>query len=304
MFSIAYVNGKYLPYSKALTHVEDRGYQFADGVYEVALLEQGCLIDFEPHMQRLERSLRELQISGAPAPHVLRVIIREIIERSKRSDGLLYIQITRGIASRDHPFPRCVRPSIIVCLMRAKPPKREEIEKGAKIITVPENRWARRDIKSISLLPNVLAKQLAVEAGAREAVFVGADGVMTEGSSTNLYIVKNGVIITHPVNENILSGVTRDTTLRLARSAQMEVLERPFTRHELMTADECFITSTSAGVLPITRCDNQVIATASPGSITRRLMERYDNNKQRQIYRYRLKIPSFSYHSGGISFIC
>ncbi|MDF2998347.1 MAG: aminotransferase class [Xanthobacteraceae bacterium] len=274
MSRIAYVNGRYVPHAHAMVHVEDRGYQFADGVYEVCEVRGGRMIDERRHMERLARSLRELQISQPMPPSALGVVMRETIRRNKVRDGIVYLQVTRGVARRDHVFPEGeVPPSVVVTARSADPGKAErQAADGIAVITVPENRWPRVDIKSVSLLPNVLAKQAAKEAGAREAWFVDTDGMVTEGGSTNAWIVTmDGVLVTHPADIGILRGITRTVVLEVASRQGLRVEERAFSVEEAYAAREAFITAASTIVMPVVRIDGRPIGNGHPGSIARDL---------------------------------
>lgn len=274
---IAYVNGRYLPMNEAYVHIEDRGYQFADGVYEVIAVRNGGLLDGKPHLERLSRSLAGLEIAPPLSSRALELVISELIARNRTREGTLYMQVTRGVAKRDHPFPRATKASLVMNTTGPKNPKPHEIGNGVKIITVPETRWARRDIKSIALLPNVLAKQEAVRAGVREAWFV-ENGFITEGSSTNAYMVTaKNEIITHPANNSILAGVTRAATLKLAGKAGIKIIEKPFSLKELMGAKEAFLTSTTAGVLCVVEVNGKKIGKGAPGEIGRTLRGLYES---------------------------
>jgi D-alanine transaminase len=273
--NLAYVNGQYLPRLDAAVSIEDRGYQFADGVYEVIWLKNGTLIDEAAHFKRLKRSLKELSIAMPTTERALSIITHELIRRNhaKQGDYMLYIQITRGTARRNHLFPKATRPSLVMTLTRFTPPTEAEINKGVKIITHPDIRWGRRDVKSIALLPNILARQKAGEAGAREAMLVNGDTV-TEGSTANIFIVKRGVLITHPADNQILNGVTRLAILALAAKLQIKIEERAFTTKEVAAADEIFISSTTAGVLPVSQLDAKKITV---GKIALKLYAAYQD---------------------------
>jgi D-alanine transaminase len=277
MSHIAYVNGQYLPHSEARVHIEDRGYQFADGIYEYMVFFNRKLVDEELHLDRLERSLRELAIAMPMPRAALSIVIHELMARNAREDGGLYLQVTRGAVKRDHPFPANIKPALTMTIWGSKAPKQKEIEEGAKAITAPDERWARCDIKSIALLPNVLAKQKASAAGVREA-FLFEGEMMTEGSVSNTFIVKNGVIITHPADHAVLPGVTRNVALRLARECQIKVEERPFSVAETFAADEVFLTSTSANVMPVTELDGKKIGNGKTGEITKKLLALYHDH--------------------------
>jgi D-alanine transaminase len=212
MSRIAYVNGRYLPHGDAAVHIEDRGYQFADGIYEVIAVKDGALIDEALHMARFERSLSELRIAPPMSRRTLELVMREVIRRNRFSNGIVYLQATRGVARRDHPFPADIRTSLVITARAARPANRKAQEEGVKVISIPDIRWARCDIKSVSLLPNVLGKQQAREAGAYEAWQVDRDGMVTEGTSTNAWIVtQDGELVTRQTGNAILNapGVAR-----------------------------------------------------------------------------------------------
>lgn len=279
---ISYVNGRYLPHRKATVHIEDRGYQFADGVYEYVAFYNGTLLDGGLHFRRLERSLKALHIPMPMPREDLEQAVRRLIEKNKRTDGGLYIQVTRGVAERNHPFPTKAKPSLSMTVCPPKTPAPEEVTGGVKVITLPDLRWARRDIKSISLLPNILAKQEAAKAGAREAWLIQGE-VITEGAASNAYIVTtSGAVVTHPADERILAGVTRDVLLRLAKKEGIRMIERPFTVSDMKTAAEAFITSTSANVLPVIRIDKAKVGSGRVGPVTRRLQKLYFEHIGRQ----------------------
>lgn len=270
MSRICYVNGRYVPHAQAQVHVEDRGYQFADGVYEVCEIRDGRLVDATRHLDRLERSLRELRIGMPVARSALAIILKETVRRNRVTDGSVYLQVSRGVARRDHPFPATpVRPSLVVTAKSADTRQMEALAKaGVGVITVPENRWERVDIKTIGLLPNVLAKQAAREAGAREAWFVDRDGFVTEGASSNAWIVlPGGVVVTRAAETGILRGITRTTLLELMQREGYRLEERPFTVEEAYGALEAFITSATSVVTPVTRIDGRPVGNASPGSV-------------------------------------
>jgi D-alanine transaminase len=270
MSRIVYVNGRYLPYARAKVHVEDRGYQFADGVYEVCEIRDGCIVDETRHLQRLERSLRELAMRRPVSPSALRVIMREVARRNRVRNGTVYVQVTRGVARRDHFFPPDNIPPSLIVTSRSIPRAKGErmAEEGVQVITLPDNRWARVDIKTVGLLPNALAKQKAKEAGAREAWFVDRDGFVTEGASTTAWIVTmDGTLVTRPNGPEILPGVTRLTAADVARRAGMALVERKFTVAEAKGAREAFMTAASTVVMPIVAIDGQPVANGRPGSV-------------------------------------
>lgn len=281
MSRIAYVNGRYVPHHEATVHVEDRGYQFADGVYEVCEVRAGRLIDERRHMQRLERSLGELRIAMPMPLNALGFVLRETVRRNRVRDGIVYLQVTRGVAPRDHGFPPDgTRPGIVVTSRSHDTARGEQTAAdGIAVITVPENRWPRVDIKSVSLLPNVLAKQAAREAGAKEAWFVNADGHVTEGASSNAWIITTeGRVVTHPLGNSILRGVTRTVLLDALKAHGLELDERAFTVEEAYTAREAFITSASQIVMPVVRIDGRPVGNGAPGlvaSALRRDFHRY-----------------------------
>jgi D-alanine transaminase len=268
---LAYVNGRLVPLADARVSVEDRGFQFADGVYEVCAALNGRLLDWQQHLDRLGRSRSELAISAPMRDATLGIVARRVLAANRIKDGLLYVQLTRGAARRDHAFPPPAQPTLV---MTARPfDFRQRVAQqatGVAILTRPEIRWARRDIKSVALLPNVLAKQAARDAGAFEAWFVD-DGVVTEGGSTNAWIVSDGVVVTHPADHAILAGVMRDTLIRVARAHQIRIDERPFSLAEALSADEAFLTSTTAPCLPVVRIDGVTVGGGRPGAMTERL---------------------------------
>jgi D-alanine transaminase len=277
MSRIAYVNGRYVPHAKASVHVEDRGYQFADGVYEVVALVGGRMIDEEPHLDRLERSLRELRIAMPMSRASLKLILREVARRNRIKTGLVYMQITRGVARRDHPFPKNVQPALVVTAKRLSTASAEAIDAGVKVITIPDIRWERCDIKSVGLLPNVLGKQKARESGAFEAWQVAKDGTVTEGTSTNAWIVtKEGELVTRPASNAILNGITRLTILKLAEEEGLTVSERAFSVAEAKGAREAFVSSATSFVTPVTQIDDSVIGNGRAGSLSLRLRRAYD----------------------------
>jgi len=278
MSRIAYVNGQYRPLSEPLIDVEDRGYQFADAIYEVWGVEKGLLLDNEGHFVRLERSLGELRIKPPLSRAALLVILKEVQRRNRLTDGLLYLQISRGVAPRDHAFPAAhIRPVVVVTAKRVDPlTVAARAASGIAVVTLPEIRWARCDIKSVGLLPNVLAKQTAREAGAFEAWFVDADGFVMEGTSSNAWIVDEaGVLRTQPLSNRILHGVTRATLMRLAADHQMRVDERPFTVAEALKAREAFISSATNAAIPVVRLDGREIGDGKPGPVARALRDAY-----------------------------
>lgn len=282
MPQLAYVNGRIQPLASACLHVEDRGTQFADAVYEVCAVLNGQIVDLEPHLVRLRRNLAELGIVWTMADGPFGLQARRLVAANGYPDCILYVQISRGTARRDHAFPGDAPANLVMTVRRFDFAQRvKQLETGIKVITHKDNRWERVDIKTTGLLGNVLAKQVAREAGAFEAWLISGDTVR-EGSSTNAWIVKDGRIITHPTGTDILPGITRDTVIRLAKAAQLPVEERPFTLAEAMVADEAFITSTTSMILPVVTIDGQAVAGGKPGPVTRRLGELVWNELARQ----------------------
>jgi D-alanine transaminase len=271
MSRIAYVNGRYLPRREATVAVEDRGYQFADGVYEVCEVRAGALIDERRHMGRLQRSLSELRIALPMPLAALAVVLRETIRRNRVRNGIVYLQVTRGTARRDFAFPDPpVRPSLVVTARELDFAKNEKTAAvGIAVVTVPDNRWDRVDIKSVSLLPNVLATQTAREQGAKEAWFVDKDGFVTEGASSNAWIVtKDDRVITRPAQHGILRGITRTVLLDVIAAHGLKLEERPFTLAEAHAAKEAFVTSASRIVMPVVRIDDRPLGVGKPGPLT------------------------------------
>ena len=284
MSRIAYVNGRYLPFGEASVHVEDRGYQFSDGVYEVCEVRDGSIIDQRRHLARLRRSLAELAIAMPMSEAALAVVIRECMRRNRVRDGLIYLQITRGVARRDHAFPPAgTRPSVVVTARNLDFAGNERTAaEGLAIITLPDNRWERVDIKSISLLPNVLAKQAARERGAKEAWFVDRQGHVTEGSSSNAWIVTmGGKVVTRPADNGILRGITRTVLIDVLRAQGLEFEERPFTVEEAYGAREAFLTSASQIVMPVVRIDDRPVGNGAPGSVAVALRAEFHGHAER-----------------------
>ena len=279
MARIAYVNGRYLPLARAAVGIEDRGLQFADGVYEVVKVVDGVPCDFDRHLARLRRSLGALEIAMPVTADTLRQIVAHILTRNRLRTAIVYLQIDRGRAPRSHVFPARAKPSLIVTVRRAPLPKPVELENGVAVLTMADERWARCDIKSVALLPNVRARQQAYEQGCREAWLVDSDGLVTEGSSANAFIVDaQGRVVTRALGREILGGITRGVVLDLAHEAGIEVVERPFSVEEAVAAREAFLTSTSSLVLPVTSIDGRTIANGKPGSTTRHLLALYEQH--------------------------
>ncbi len=276
MARIAYVNGRYLPLDAPAIGIEDRGYQFADGVYEVIKVVSSRARDLERHLDRLERSLAALDIVAPMSRGALRAVLSETLRRNRLRDALLYIQVTRGSAPRNHLFPKDAKPMLAVTVRRPTWPSAAERDEGVKVITTPDLRWGRCDIKSISLLANVLARQQAAAAGCREAWLVDAHDTVTEGSASNAYIVDQaGRLVTHPLGPRILGGITRSVVLELAREHGIEVVERPFTLEEAHSAREAALSSTSSWLLPVVAIDGAPVGERRPGPVVRELMALY-----------------------------
>jgi D-alanine transaminase len=269
MSRIAYVNGRYLPRERAAVSIEDRGFQFADGVYEVCEVRAGRIIDERRHMARLDRSLTELRIARPMSPAALAVVMRETIARNRVRDGIVYVEITRGAARRDFPFPPGIRPTLIVTARSNDPARIEAMAaEGVAVVTVPDIRWGRVDIKTVALLPNVLAKQAAREQGAREAWLVDAQGRITEGASSNAWIVaRDGKVVTHPLGQDILPGITRSVVLDVIKAQGLAFEERAFTLEEAYAAREAFMTSASQIVIPIIAINGRPVGNGAPGLI-------------------------------------
>ncbi|HEY6859890.1 MAG TPA: D-amino-acid transaminase [Pseudolabrys sp.] len=283
MSRIAYVNGRYLPRSDAKVAVEDRGYQFADGVYEVCEVRGGRLVDERRHMARLDRSLGELHIACPMSRAALGVVLRETIRRNRVCDGIVYVQVTRGVARRDFPFPAAdTRPSLVVTARNHDLERLEQVATdGIAVVTLPDIRWGRVDIKSVALLPNVLAKQAAREKGAREAWLVDTEGRVTEGASSNAWIVsRDGKLITHPIGHDILSGITRSVVIDAIKAQGLAFEERHFTVEEAYAAREAFVTSASQVVLPVVSINGRPVGNGAPGLIAAALRRDYHRHAE------------------------
>ena len=280
MSRYAYVNGQYAPHGEAAVHIEDRGYQFADGVYEVCEVRNGALIDEPRHMERLQRSLGELRIPLPMRLASLSVVLREVIARNRVKNGFVYLQVTRGVAPREHGFPSGkTKPSLVVTAKSVDPGKGALLaEKGVAVFTAPDIRWKRPDIKTISLIPNVLARQEAKEKGGYDAWLVDAEGFVTEGAASNAWIVDaEGRIITHIADQAILRGVTRTTLFDAIRAEGLTVEERKFSVKEALAAREAFVTGATSLVMPIISIDGHKIGEGVPGPVARRLRAVFHN---------------------------
>lgn len=273
----AYVDRTFVPIGAQAIRVEDRGFQFADGIYEVWSLWNGWLLDADLHLARLRRSAAAIRIPFEACDRALLAILRETVSRNRLKNGLVYLQLTRGAAVRDHAFPTAANPTLVVT---ARPISREALRKraevGVAVRTMPDERWARCDIKSVSLLPNVLAKQVAREEGAYEAWLTDPDGFVTEGASSTAWIVDGeGVLRTRPLSPRILPSITREVLLGLARDRQMRVSETPFTPHEAKSAQEAFMSAASGALTPIVRIDDAIVGDGRPGPVSRMLRDAY-----------------------------
>lgn len=273
----AYVNGRYVPHMAAAVHIEDRGYQFADGVYEVVTIVRSRMVDEEPHLDRLERSLAEISISMPMSRRALKMVMRELVRRNRVRDGLLYLQITRGVAPRDHKFPApSLPPALVMTTRKTDVTASRKFADGVKVVTVPDIRWQRCDIKTVALLPNCIGKTTAAEAGAYEGWQVDAEGFVTEGTSSNAWIVTHdNELVTRPATHAILKGITRQTILRIAEDEGVTFVERSFTVAEAKAAREAFTSSATSFATPVVQIDETVVADGKPGPLSRRLLGLY-----------------------------
>jgi D-alanine transaminase len=275
---IAYVNGRYQRHAAAGVHIEDRGYQFADGVYEVCEVRHGYIIDMTRHMDRLNRSLSELSIKWPMSRKALEFVIRQTVRRNHVVNGMFYLQVTRGVAKRDHIFPSGDVPASVVVTAKHTSPEAsaKRAATGIAVITVPENRWDRVDIKTVGLLPNVLAREQARQQGAQEALFVDGEGFVKEGAATNAWIItKDGKIVTRPAEYGILRGVTRTTVFEVAKKLGFEIEERAFSVEETKAAREVFITAATTLVMPVVMLDGAPIGNGHPGLIALQLRDAF-----------------------------
>ncbi len=278
MSRVAYVNGAYVPLRGAGISIMDRGFQFADSIYEVWAIRGGRMFDVDEHMARLQRSLTELRIAPPMSAASLMAVIRETMRRNRVRDGIVYVQVSRGAANRDHVFPAATTPPTLVVTTKNLDQRAiaARAVAGIKITSAPDTRWARRDIKSVNLLPNVLARQGAKEKGAFEAWFVDANGLVTEGTASNAWIVDaDGVLRTRALSQEILHGVTRGAILKLAQDRQMKIEERPFTIEEAKAAREAFITAASNATTAVVEIDGARIGDGKPGPVTEALRAAY-----------------------------
>lgn len=281
MSRIVYVNGSYVPENEGKVSIFDRGFLFADGIYEVTAVINGKLVDYEPHAERLERSLNEIRMVWPCSKAELRQMHEELIKRNKLDEGIIYIQVTRGSADRDFKFPKEATSTLIGFTQVQKLLENPNAPAGVKVVTIPDIRWARRDIKSVMLLAPVLGKQRAYEEGAFEGWMV-EDGKVTEGTSSNAYIVKDGKVITRPLSNSILAGCTRRSLFRMAKEEGVTIEERLFSPEEAYAADEAFLTSASNFVLPIVEIDGKRVGGGQPGPVVRKLRDIYLDEARRQ----------------------
>jgi D-alanine transaminase len=272
MSRIVYVNGEFLPEKDGKISIFDRGFLFADGVYEVTPVVNSRLVDYDAHVERLDRSLKELKMVWPCTPDELRKVHEELVKRNALKEGIIYMQVTRGTADRQFKFPKDAKSSLVAFPQVMALVDNANARTGVKVITTPDLRWLRRDIKSVMLLAPVLGKQEAYEKGANEAWMV-EDGKVTEGTSSNAYIVKDGKVITRPLSNRILAGCTRRALFRLAKEHGVQVEERSFSVDEALAADEAFLTSASQFVMPITEIDGHRIGGGQPGPVTRKMRE-------------------------------
>ena len=272
----SYVNGSYVPHSDACVHIEDRGYQFADGVYEVIGCIGGRFADERGHLERLERSMRELSITPPVERETLRFVMRHLLRLNRIRSAAIYIQVTRGVAPRDFKFPaEDVRASLVLTCRPFNFDQNLALEKGVAVATVPDQRWARRDIKTIALLPQALARQKAVDAGAYESWMVDDQGFITEGAASNAWIYKDGTLITHPSGQRILKGVTRTAIFDIARQQGLNIEERQFTPEEAYSAEEAFSSSATALLIPVVSIDGHTIGDGKSGKLVRSIYDQY-----------------------------
>ncbi|MHC2571279.1 D-amino-acid transaminase [Rhizobium leguminosarum] len=275
---IAYVNGRYVKHSDASVHIEDRGYQFADGVYEVCEVRHGYIVDLTRHLNRLDRSLGELRIAWPMSRAALTQVIRETLRRNHVRNGLFYMQVTRGVARRDHVFPAEGTPPSLVITAKSTDAKiiAAKNANGIKAITLVDNRWDRVDIKSVGLLPNAMARQQAKEVGAQEAIYVDGYGMVKEGAATNVWIVDpDGTLVTRPAEHGILRGITRTTLMDVAAKLGLQIAERSFSVSEMLAAREVFLTAATSICFPVVSVDGQTIANGHPGSVSQKVREAF-----------------------------
>ena len=281
--SICYINGKYMPKIESKISIEDRGLNFSDGIYEVIRFKNKKLLNFKDHQSRLERSLNEIKITFPFASKKsVKIIISNLLKINSYENGFVYLQITRGTATRNHLFPKFTKPNVILSLYPE--PDISNLSQGVSIILTDDMRWKRCDIKSVSLLPNVLGKQYAHENGCYESWQMDKEKYITEGTTSNAFIVsKTGKIKTHPLNNKILGGVTRNTLIRAAKLNKVPIVEKAFSLKDLLNCEEAFLTSTTVGVLPVTKINNKKIKSGKIGSQTKKLIKIYNEFLKNQL---------------------
>ena len=276
---IAYVNGRFVPHRDARVHIEDRGYQFSDAVYEVIGVVGGRMIDEGLHFRRLERSLREIRVAPPFKPAQFAIKVARLLQMNRIDTGALYLQVSRGVAARDHRLPSAIRPAVVMTVRPFRAPPAEFVDDGVAVITAPDLRWKRPDIKSVGLLANVLAKDDAIAAGAYETWQYDSDNRITEGASTNAWIVDaDGAVVTRAADGSILDGVTRQALIRIAVDNGIPVAERPFSVDEALGAAEAFLTSTTALLVPVVRIDGHRVGAGLPGPCSRKLLALYNHH--------------------------
>ncbi len=275
MTRIVYLNGEFLPADEAKISIFDRAVTFGDAVYEVAGVLDGRLVDFEHHMQRYANSLRQLAIESPLSDSEIRAAFRQLVERNDLDEGLVYMQVTRGEAERDFVWPDDITPNVFIFTQVKSSSENDAAERGVALASAPDIRWARRDIKSVNLLGQVLAKRLAHDAGAYEALMIDSDGFVTECGSTSFFIVRDELVLTRPLNRDILPGVTRRAVVELCTRHGLRLVESRFALDDALDADEAFISGASSYVLPVVKIDDRIIGDGRPGKLTRRVREIY-----------------------------
>ncbi len=275
MTRIVYLNGEFLPADEAKISIFDRAVTFGDAVYEVAGVLDGRLVDFEHHMQRYANSLRQLAIESPLSDSEIRTAFRQLVERNELDEGLIYMQVTRGEAERDFVWPDDITPNVFIFTQVKSSSENDAAERGVALASAPDIRWARRDIKSVNLLGQVLAKRLAHDAGAYEALMIDNDGFVTECGSTSFFIVRDELVLTRPLNRDILPGVTRRAVVELCTRHGLRLVESRFALDDALDADEAFISGASSYVLPVVKIDDRIIGDGRPGKLTRRVREIY-----------------------------
>ena len=283
MGRIAYVNGRYVPRGMAQVHIEDRGFQFADSVYEVIAVQGGHLIDGDEHLDRLERSLRELTITSPMSHRSLKLVIRELLRQNRITYGSIYMQVSRGQADRDFPFPEGLKPTLVMTAKRLKPFDYKLLYNGVKVVSIADIRWKRCDIKTVSLLAGAMGKTFAKKQGAFEAWQIDAQGFVTEGTASNAWIVNSdGTLITRALGADILGGITRKAILKLAHKEGLKYVERAFTLEEAKAAQEAFTSSSTMFIRPVVQIDDSKIGTGEPGEFCLKVIKLYGDYMEQQ----------------------